>query len=60
MLEHDPDASLPITVAFVLAPFEVFFLTPLPIIGVNVDAMFRLVEVGLALERPPPGQVETA
>jgi hypothetical protein len=51
LLENDPDATVPIAGALMLAPLEVLLLTPLPAIGINAHAMFRL-EVVSALEMP--------
>ena len=51
LLKNDPDATVPIAGAFMLAPLEVLLLTPLPAIGINAHAMFRL-EVVSALEMP--------
>jgi hypothetical protein len=35
-----------------LTPLEVLLLTPLPTVGVNVDAMLWFVELGFALDMP--------
>ncbi len=51
LLENDPDATMPIAGAFMLAPLVMLFLTPLPTIGINAHAVLRL-EVVSALEMP--------
>ena len=43
MLKNDPRRpAVPMAGAFMLAPLEVLLLTPLPAIGINAHAMFRL------------------
>jgi hypothetical protein len=46
-LEADPNAAVPVAVAFVLAPLVMLLLTPLPAVGVNVQP-----ELGLVIHLP--------
>jgi hypothetical protein len=51
-LQNDPNAALPVATAFVFAPLEVLLLTPLPMIGIHVQAMLRPNELGSTPDMP--------
>jgi hypothetical protein len=58
ILERDPDAVAPVATAFMLAPFVMVGITPLPSVGVDRHAKSRVVWV--CQHSPAPLQTTSA